>query len=165
METLTMHKYEQARLVHWRRMLVQEAETTGNVSATCQKYRISRQAFYEWMRRYAQHSVTGLCDGPRGPKNHPRKTSPQVIEKIWYLRQTYHFGPSRISMYQRRYHDLCAPHSSVHRVLQRHGVSRLPANQRYQPHAKRWKRYEKQVPGHRVQVDVKFLMRIPGSTK
>src|SRR5207302_10650120 len=31
------------------------------------------------------------------------------------------------------------------------------------PHAKRWQRYEKPQPGHRLQLDVKFLARIPGT--
>jgi transposase InsO family protein len=44
-------------------------------------------------------------------------------------------------------------------------MRRLPANQKHQHHAKRWKRYEKPQPGHRLQVDVKFLERIPGTRK
>ena len=40
-------------------------------------------------------------------------------------------------------------------------MNRLPANQKHQPHGKRWKRYEKPQPGHRLQLDVKFLERIP----
>jgi transposase InsO family protein len=38
-------------------------------------------------------------------------------------------------------------------------------DQKYQPHHKRWKRYEKPKPAHRLQVDVKFLERIPGTAK
>jgi hypothetical protein len=45
----------------------------------------------------------------------------------------------------------------VHRILTRHGMPRLPANQKHQPHGKRWQRYEKPQPGHRLQLDVKFL--------
>ena len=44
-------------------------------------------------------------------------------------------------------------------------MNRLPANQKHQPHQKRWKRYEKPQPGHRLQMDVKFLERIPGTRK
>jgi transposase InsO family protein len=44
-------------------------------------------------------------------------------------------------------------------------VGRLPANQKHQPYGKRWIRYEKQMPGHRLQMDVKFLERIPGTKK
>jgi transposase InsO family protein len=53
----------------------------------------------------------------------------------------------------------------VHRLLQKHGLNRLPANQKHRPHGKRWQRYEKPQPGHRLQLDVKFLERIPGTRK
>ncbi len=36
-------------------------------------------------------------------------------------------------------------------------MSRLPTSQRYKRHKERSKRYEKQLPGQRVQVDVKFI--------
>lgn len=42
-------------------------------------------------------------------------------------------------------------------VLIRNGLGKLPQNQRKRTVAARYKRYEKQVPGHRIQVDVKFL--------
>jgi hypothetical protein len=44
-------------------------------------------------------------------------------------------------------------------------MSRLPVNQRYKRHQECWKRYEKPTPGHRLQVDVKFLERIQQSRK
>jgi transposase InsO family protein len=47
----------------------------------------------------------------------------------------------------------------------RHDMNRLPANQKHRPHKKRWQRYEKAQPGHRLQMDVKFLERIPGTRK
>lgn len=42
-------------------------------------------------------------------------------------------------------------------LLKRLDMNRLPASQRYKRHDKRWKRYEKQLPGHRVQIDAKFI--------
>jgi transposase InsO family protein len=44
-------------------------------------------------------------------------------------------------------------------------MSRLPANQKYPRHRTRWQRYEKPQPGHRLQMDVQFLERIPGTRK
>ena len=44
-------------------------------------------------------------------------------------------------------------------------MNRLPASQRYKRYDRRWKRYEKPLPGHRVQVDVKFIEPIAGSRK
>jgi transposase InsO family protein len=55
--------------------------------------------------------------------------------------------------------------SSVHCILTKHGLNRLPANQKYRSHTKRWQRYEKPQPGHRLQMDVKFLERIPTAGK
>jgi transposase InsO family protein len=88
-----------------------------------------------------------------------------VIGKIIHLRQTYHFGPRKISMYLKRYHDLDVSTSGVWRILKRLEMNRLPSSQRYRRHVDRWKRYEKPQPGHRVQVDVKFVAPLKGSRK
>ena len=80
-----------------------------------------------------------------------------MVEKIVWLRKHYHFGPSKIVMYLARYHDVTISSSGVWRILKRLGMNRLPASQRYQRREVRWKRYEKQRPGHQLQVDVKFI--------
>ena len=89
-------------------------------------------------------------------------TEVDVVGKIVYLRQTYHFGPEKIAMYLKRYHDVSVSKSGVWRILKRLDMNRLPTSQRYKTHKQRWKRYEKQRPGHHVQVDVKFLAPIKG---
>ena len=63
----------------------------------------------------------------------------------------------RYAMYLERYHDVSASPSGVWRILRRLALSRLPTSQRYKRHKERWKRYEKQRPGHSVQTDVKFI--------
>jgi hypothetical protein len=60
-------------------------------------------------------------------------------------------------MYLKRYHDVEVSNSGVWRILKRLDLNRLPASQRYKRLDKRWKRYEKQLPGHQVQIDVKFV--------
>ena len=161
-----MTKTEQARLSSWRLKVVQQA-TTGsrNVARTCRHFGISRRAFYKWKRRFDEHGEAGLVDRPRAPHRSPKATPKEVDSKILYLRQHYHFGPGKIADYLKRFHKLSVAVSSVHRILGRHGMSRLPANQKHRPHTKRWKRYEKPQPGHRLQMDVKFLERIPGTRK
>jgi hypothetical protein len=88
-----------------------------------------------------------------------------VVGKIIYLRSNYHFGPQKIAMYLKRYHDIEISPSGVWRILKGLDMNRLPASQRYKRHKDRWKRYEKALPGHRVQVDVKFIEPIAGSRK
>src|SRR5215208_7050712 len=134
-------------------------EITGNVALTCRYYGISRQIFYTWKRRYDAHGLDGLRDRSSRPHVSPGTTRTEVVGKIIYLRQPYHFGPAKIAMYLARYHDIHISPSGVWRILKRLQLNRLPASQRHKRHDRRWKRYEKPLPGHRVQLDVKFIAR------
>jgi transposase InsO family protein len=161
-----MTKTEQIRLKTWRLKVLQyAAERPRNVARTCRHFGISRRAFYKWKQRYDAYGEVGLYDRSRTPRHSPRATPREVVSKILYLRQHYHFGPARIAAYLKRFHRLTVAPSSVHRLLSKHGMNRLPANQKHRSHTKRWKRYEKPQPGQRLQVDVKFLERIPGTQK
>ena len=153
------------RIVRHRLAVLRHArEVSGNVAATCRYYGISRPTFYAWAKLYDM-------DGPDGLRERSRAPDPsagdqlEVVGKIIHLRQTYHFGPAKISMYLKRYHDVEISHSGVWRILKRLDLNRLPSSQRYKRHDRRWKRYEKQQPGHRVQIDVKFIAPLKGSTE
>ncbi len=135
-------------------------EVTGNVALTCRYYGITRQAFYLWRRRYEAGGLEALRDRSKRPRSCPHETSTEIVGKIIYLRQNYHFGPTKIVMYLKRYHDVTISDSGVWRILKRLGMNRLPSSQRYKPKDRRWKRYEKQLPGHHVQIDVKFIAPI-----
>jgi len=140
-------------------------EVSRSVAQTCRYYGISRQCFYKWLHRYEQLGDAGLRDRSRKPRRMPQATSTEVVGKIIYLRQHYHFGPQKIAMYLRRYHEVTISVSGVWRILHRLGLSRLPASQRYKRYQQRWKRYEKPLPGHQVQIDVKFIAPLSGSRK
>jgi hypothetical protein len=68
-------------------------------------------------------------------------------------------------MYLKRYCVITISPSGVWNILERLDLNRLPSSQRYKRHKDRWKRYEKALPGHRVQVDVKFIEPLLGSRK
>jgi len=161
-----MDEREQQRKIRHRLAMIRHAEgVTGNAAATCRYYGISRPCCYKWLRRYEELGEAGLRDGSSAPLNSPKATRPEVVSKIIYLRQHYHFGPQKIAMYLDRYHDISISHSGIWRILNKLGMSRLPSSQRYKRHKDRWKRYEKQLPGQRVQVDVKFIEPIKGTRK
>jgi len=161
-----MTKTEQNRVLAWRLKVLREASVAPrSVAQTCRHFGLSRKAFYKWKARYDAQGEAGLCDRPRIPHHSPCATPREVISKILYLRQHYHFGPGRIADYLRRFHQLTVARSSVHRILIRHGLNRLPANQKRRPIGRAWQRYEKAQPGHRLQLDVKFLERIAGTRK
>lgn len=161
-----MTEQELARGAARRLAIIRHArEVTGNVSLTCRYFGITRQAYYTWLRRYEEHGLEGLRDRSRRPRTCPNATKAEVVGKIVYLRRHYHFGPHKISMYLKRYHDVQVSPSGIWRILKRLEMSRLPASQRYRRHVDRWKRYEKPLPGHRVQIDVKFIAPLKGSRK
>ena len=138
-----MTKSEQTRLVRLRSKLMQMAESSSRgVSRACRHFGISRKTFYKWKKRYDEHGDSGLSDQSRTPRNSPRATPTEVVSKILYLRQNYHFGPRKIAAYLKRFHGISVAGATVHRILLRRGMNRLPANQKYRQHAKRWKRYE-----------------------
>jgi transposase InsO family protein len=160
-----MTKADQRRLVTWRWRALQLVRAGWTVARTARHFGISRKTFYKWKARHAALGDAGLCDRPRTPLRCPRATPADVVRKILYLRQHYHFGPRKIADYLQRFHQHSVSGAAVHRILARHHMNRLPASQKHQAHGKRWRRYEKPQPGHRLQVDVKFLERIPGTPK
>jgi transposase InsO family protein len=162
-----MKQYELKRQLKLRLNIINHyLDVSGNAAATCRHFGISRKTFYKWMNRYKESGKSGLCDRSRRPNNSPNETSKEVVGKVLYLRQNYHFGAGRISSYIKRYHQVSIASSTIQRILKSNGLNRLPANKlKYERSKNKWKRYEKQMPGHSIQVDVKFLQRIPGTRK
>jgi transposase len=115
-----------------------------------------------WLRRYEEFGLDGLRDRSERPKVSPWATPSEIVAKIVYLRSNYHFGPQKIQMYLKRYHDITISVSGIWRILKRLDLNRLPSSQRYKRHRDRFKRYEKPKPGHRVQIDVKFIAPLKG---
>lgn len=131
------------------------AKQLGNVSQTCRYFGISREIFYQWKRAYEQKGEAALINSKPCPQNPKLRMPSHIEEKILHLRRTYHLGPMRIVWYMKRYHDIKVSSGGVYSVLKRNGLNRLPRNARKRTVLTQ--RYEKQVPGHHVQVDVKFL--------
>lgn len=135
--------------------VLKHVQGSRNVSKTCRYFGISRTSFYEWKRAYQRAGESGLVNSKPCPRNIPLRIPVEIEKKILYLRKKYHLGQLRISWFLERYHGIKVSPGGVRGVLLRHGLNRLPQNAKkrtVQTH-----RYEKQVPGHHIQVDVKFL--------
>lgn len=131
------------------------AKECGNVSKACRYFGIGRQAFYEWKKAYERYGEEGLINKRPCPINPTLRTPPEIEEKVLYLRKKYHLGQQRIAWFLERYHNMKISPAGVWHVLKRNGMNRLPRNAKKRTVQTR--RYEKQVPGHHIQVDVKFL--------
>ena len=107
------------------------------------------------VRAYALGGMVALQNKRPIGKRWPSQLSPEAVEKILHFRSKYHLGPQRIAWYLERYHGITTSCSTVYRTLKRNGMPRLPRN--VGRRALHTRRYAKRVPGHHVQVDVKFL--------
>ena len=135
--------------------VLRHSEKFGGVAKTCRYFGVGRSSFYRWRAAYEHRGEAGLVNAKPIPKNPANQTSPEVVEKVLYLRSQYHLGAIRIVWYLARYHGISISEAGVTRILRRNGVGRLPGGTRMRKvHTKR---YNKQVPGHHIQMDGKFF--------
>ena len=136
-----------------RLLLCQRIEGGWPVAHAAASMGISRDRAYVWWRRYRKEGLSGLEDRPCRPTRSPNRTRPAVERRIVTLRQNRGLGPARIA-------GIVQMHpSTVHRVLARHGLSRLSDLDRVTRAPIR--RIEMTRPGELVHVDIKKLGRIP----
>jgi len=153
MEEMFMNKDQ--REIQRKLRILRYADEIGHVAKTCRYFGIGRTSFYRWRQAYAKYGEAGLVNAPPIPKWHANRTPLEIEEKVLHLRCKYHLGPIRIVWYLERYHDIKISDATVSRILKRNGMNRLPRGTRMRKvHTKR---YNKQVPGHHIQMDVKFL--------
>jgi len=150
-----MHKDAREELGARLKLVVLEYANHFGVTKACREFNVPRSTFYRWKQKYDKEGRSGLYRKKPIAYSHPRKTSPDVVEKILELRREYQIGALRITYYLDRYHGIKISESTVSRVLRSHGLSRLPKTAPRR--ALHTKRYAKKVPGHHVQIDVKFL--------
>jgi len=144
-----------SREIERRGRILEHAKISGNVAKSCRYFGVGRASFYRWRDRVLKDGYEGLKPRKPGPTAPPNQTPADVVEAVLHLRKTYHLGPMRIVWYLERYHSIKISDATVYRILRRNGVSRLPG--KVGRRAVHTSRYEKKVPGHHTQVDVKFL--------
>jgi transposase InsO family protein len=146
-----MHR--NARLTLWGRMeLVRRVHAGRPAAHVAAEMGVSRATAYKWLRRFDREGTDGFEDRSSRPVRSPRRTPAAVEGRICALRRTRKFGPARIG------YELGVAPSTVHRVLARHGISRLAWMDR--PTGRVIRRYERDRPGELVHVDIKKLGRL-----
>jgi len=136
-------------------MVLKYSQACRTAAQACREFGVPRSTFYGWKKAFDEGGKAGLVRKKPIAINHPRSLAQDVIDKILHLRKTYKLGPERITWYLERYHGIKTSVSTVYRTLVRNGESRLPKNSPRR--AIHTRRYAKEVPGHHIQVDVKFI--------
>jgi len=128
----------------------------NSVNKTLRDFKIPKATYYKWKKAYEKNGQEGLLRKHPIAYNHPNKIKEDIVEKVLELRKDYQLGSWRIKWYLERYHGINISESSVYRILKRFGMERL--HKKAERRSLHSKRYNKNTPGHHVQVDVKVLL-------
>jgi len=136
-----------------RELLMKMHRQGKSLEALSRETGVARPVLSRWWVRYCQEGRAGLKPRSRRPHRLARHLGAAVEQQILQLRNRG-WGPARIAL------ALQIGHSSVHRVLLRHGRNRLR-----QPTPRVFRRYEKSRPGELLHLDLKYLYRWPNSSR
>jgi transposase InsO family protein len=127
-------------------------EETSNAGVVCRRCGISRPTLRKCWRRYQAEGVAGLEERSRRPRSSPgRKVLEREERLILQLRRERKLGLKRLRIELIRCHGRRLSLDTLHQVLvRRHGLNR---QQRPKLKRKGTRRYNRPVPGDRVQLD------------
>jgi len=100
---------------------------TGNFSALCKRYEISRKTGYKWLHLFQTKGYEGLCDRSRRPHRIANQVILEVEAIVVHLHAHYpRWGPRKLHALMKaeasRYD--CPSLSTVARIMKRHGLVR-----------------------------------------
>lgn len=104
------------------------------MAGLCKEFGISRKTGYKIFERYQDHGALGLTDRSRRPYRHANRLPPPIEAQIVRLKREYpSWGAPKIrERLRRKYPDLrCPAISTVHAVLDRHGLVERRVRRRY----------------------------------
>jgi transposase len=150
-----MHHHRNATLgPAGRRRIIEAVEGGMSQKRAAARFCVSPATVNRWMRRYrcasSEERRLGICFEERSSRPHrsPRTLAPQDQERICEVRGHTGWGPRLVAGVVGRHH------STVHKVLVRHGISRLP-----KPARESENRYEWPCPGYLLHMDTKRYVR------
>jgi len=133
-----------------RAVLVERVTKRGwTVRAAAESLGMSERRAYLWLARYRREGLAGLQDRSSRPHRIAHRASPSRVERALALRREKRSASEIAEM-------IGVPRSTVARWLSRHGLGRL--RQLAPPEPVR--RYQKEVVGELLHLDVKKLGRI-----
>ena len=146
---------------HYRQRVVRYSYKHG-VTEAGNRFRRSRQAIYEWRRKY-NGNWKSLIDGSHRPKSHPKQHTEE--EKALILRHYAYNKDDRILLWATvKEKGYARSYASMVRVLNKW----LSAEEKAKAKANKPKPYQRaEYPGQKVQIDVKYVpsMCVAGGQK
>ena len=131
----------------------------GTFSDLCRQYGISRKTGYKWLRRYREvGSLAALSEQSRRPHRSPRRTAPEIEDRIVERRHPYGWGPRKLHRLLEREGTRIAQ-VTIARILDRRGL--IKSEDRSRPAVTR---FERASPNELVQMDFKSPYELAGGS-
>ena len=138
------------REIQQRLQWVKMYEECGNADLVCRRCGISRPTFRKWAKRYKQCEITDLESQSRRPHSSPdTKITDELRTLILTMREKRNLGARRLQTELIRLHQVHLSTATLHKVLSEASVKPIVTYRR----KKDFKRYERPIPGDRVQMD------------
>ena len=113
--------------VEQERFILEWVKGGNTFSGLCRAFGISRKTGYKRVRRYQMWGLDGLGDLSRAPHSHPKKTGPEVEEKVIALRMANPtWGPKKLVAWlkEREAETGWPAPSTVGNLLERHNLTK-----------------------------------------
>ena len=120
------------------------------LSALCEEFGISRPTGYLWLGRYTRSGLAGIAERSRRPLLCPDRTPPEIEQQVVAARRRYpDWGARKLRVLLQR-QGMELTHSTIHRVLLRHGLVGVRDG-----HERAAQRFERSRPNELWQMDFK----------
>ena len=126
--------WKECQIVEERLRFIARLLDGEKMAGLCREFGIARKTGYKIYNRYKDCGIDGLTDRSRRPYRHANQLPMQIEKLIVKLKKEYpHWGAPKIRERLRRlYPDLQRPAiSTVHAVLDRHGLVKRRKRRRY----------------------------------
>lgn len=105
------------------------------VTEAAQKFGVSRESVYRWMKRYEEGGLEALAEGSHRPKHSPLQTPAEIETRVVEMRRQHPlWGPLRIQhQLQRQGVDTLPSHMAIYRAWCVTGSSSPASSERSSP--------------------------------
>jgi transposase InsO family protein len=128
----------------------------GNIADASRVFGINRPVIYDILRKQKQGDLT---DRSRAPRRRPRRTAPDVEDKVVQAKNKTRLGPLRLSIYLSNYEALNVPPGTIRHVLRRNKslLVRGPGSYRCRKENREFVDWYSAKPFEIVQIDLKHI--------
>ena len=138
-----------------RRMVACVLERGWTIEATAERFQVDAKTVRKWRDRFVEEGETGLADRSSRPKRSPNRTPFRCRRHVLQLRREQRWGAGHIAF------EVGIAASTVQSILRAAGMGRLDRGDRATSSKLRPHRYQWDLPGQMIHVDVKKIAAIP----